>query len=1045
MKKKKSNRIFAVAQEFGIDWKDIINYLAKIDIKKSSKRDNLTSDELAKLKCHFQHIFTDNNGVAIVNNPKNNIFEKDMTKNHNITTTQKANIGLIHDYITLPNVDSVDYNTLNIESDPDIKTLPMVVAQYKKYLKDNTNGISGKIIDGDENEKIGQLSYCNYRSFTDRLMSFFCDIGNSLEKVEDFLPKNDTGNVENSYVIDVLNNQIHSFYEGYTVSKHMPYYVEFEKGSRKFYKCRENAFYGNYQLFSPFDAFNNTSLADLVKISINDFFSGSVKSLPAKSADFYTCDYRFICLMPDVVDDFDFSLRNKLVEYDGYRFLLIPRSIAACYTYLGRINNLPRDIYCVDFDGLKASVVHIEVDYDSNNTSGMPIFRRNTLVKVDIENEWNYIDFARKYINLCLCNKGSNFGDQIVVTKLLSQVIKYNNKYPIETDNNFVFIKKDMFHYSELVKHIKQCKDSIINRITKLYSGRIDFKTIVMCDLVTDVDEKDILNSEDLVSGCQIIKKRLKEYPEEALWEEAIPDMFIETLEKGEYQQLQLVDESRKNQKITLKSMNEGVTLTTGNMNLVLYAGSDRYYLPLLREDNDGKLKPYKRACLYIDHPLKANVKVDLKLQYNYGAVNPFKLNVRPYDFQFSDLVINNDWADFEQLDNPAPEYKEEFKEITEKDIYFFRKDIKDFLTNLDRLKWDLTIKDVNNNNDIIKSQRDINILRSFNKASKGRFYCVQRIFDAAAQQVNYESFKNEELAMNEFASLFKNHILEYFAAFINQDLPIGFDYRDNVYEAFSSLTAQEKAILSYNIASIAIWFGDFYNDSFADNYPQYPVKQIANRFMKFYYEKDLPEYWISLSRRIDIYEDSFDIFGRMYNSLCSVYLSKDKRLDWNRKKLLRSIGYVCWQRESWIFDLYNYPKGPELIDSITNILVKEIKRELQEGIPKAVNNYNPRPLRDYLELLLCVCRIRGIDQTFLDCNSEFTKEIVNDLKEINNNIRAMEKSGIIDSKKPFVTRITKINLPDRYDSMNPLLFALIATLSGGKEKIELAGFTSNG
>ena len=1051
MKKKRSNRIFAVAEEFGLNWKDIVDYLAQIGIRKTSRRDSLSFDELAMIKTYFQHSINENNNTDIINDIITSSLKEADTKNDGselINNNVKG--GLIYDYINLPNVDNVDYSTLEVDNIPSIKNLPIKVAQYERYFKDNEYDQREKRIESNENELIGRLSFCNYRDYTDSLMSFSCDIANNLEKVDNITPRVKTAEGERNYVIDILNNQLHIQSEDYIISRHMPYYVEFEKGSGKYYECRENAFYGNRQLFSPFSAFCNTFLADVAKLSIRDSFSEEI--LPAKNADLYTCDYRFICLMPDVVDDFDYTLRNKIIEYDGYRFLLVPRSVAACYTYLRMFKKIPRFIYCVDFDGPQASVVQIEVDYDKNNASKMPIFRRNTLIKIDAINDGNYIDFAWEYINSCLNTEERRFGHQIVDTKLLSQVIKNNNKYPIETDNQFVYIKKSELCNKEIVKHIKNCKDSI----SKLNSGRSDFKTIVLCDLFESVDEKDVLNSEALASGCQIIRKRLKEYPNEALWEEAIPDMSIETLENGEYQQLKLVDKSQKKQKITLKSMNDGVILTTGDKNLVLYAGSDKYYLPLLRENKENELKPYKQACIHIDKPLKTNIEVELKLQYNYGAVNPFKLNVRPLDYKFSDLIINDEWVDFEQLDNPVPEYKEEYKDITEKDIIFLRKDVKDFLSNLEHLKWDLTLKDINANDDIIGTQKDINILRSFNNAASGRFYCIQRIFDAAQYAITHKSFLNKESALQELSLFFKNYVVEYFAAFLNQDNPVELNYTDKAYSAYSSLTIQEKGVLAYNVASIVIWFGDFYNDSFADNYSQYSVKQIANRFMKFFYEKDLPEYWIPLSRRININEDSFDIFGRMYNSLCRVYLSNDKKLERKRKSLLRSIGYVCWQRKDWIFDLYNYPQGPELVDSITRVLIREIKREVKEDIPKAFDNYNksfngsfkkynPRQLRDYLELLLCVCRLRAVDPKFLDSNSETTRDIVKDLKEINNSIRKLEKKNIIDLQKRFVTRITRIDLPERYVGMNKLLFALIATLSGGKEKIMLAGFTSNG
>ena len=71
------------------------------------------------------------------------------------------------------------------------------------------NDENGRIIEADENERLGRLSYCNYRNFTDNIMSFSCDIVNSLGGIDNILPKNVTTCGESTYVIDVLNNQIH--------------------------------------------------------------------------------------------------------------------------------------------------------------------------------------------------------------------------------------------------------------------------------------------------------------------------------------------------------------------------------------------------------------------------------------------------------------------------------------------------------------------------------------------------------------------------------------------------------------------------------------------------------------------------------------------------------------------------------------------------------------------------------------------------------------------------------------------------------------------
>ena len=46
-------------------------------------------------------------------------------------------------------------------------------------------------------------------------------------------------------------------------------------------------------------------------------------------------------------------------------------------------------------------------------------------------------------------------------------------------------------------------------------------------------------------------------------------------------------------------------------------------------------------------------------------------------------------------------------------------------------------------------------------------------------------------------------------------------------------------------------------------------------------------------------------------------------------------------------------------------------------------DKYNPRKIRDVLELLLCICRLKAEDSSILDCNEQRTKLLVKQLKKI--------------------------------------------------------------
>lgn len=104
---------------------------------------------------------------------------------------------------------------------------------------------------------------------------------------------------------------------------------------------------------------------------------------------------------------------------------------------------------------------------------------------------------------------------------------------------------------------------------------------------------------------------------------------------------------------------------------------------------------------------------------------------------------------------------------------------------------------------------------------------------------------------------------------------------------------------------------------------------------------------------------------------------------------------------------------------------------------PDAINRY-PRKIRDVLELLLCICRLKAEDPSILDCNEQRTKLLVKQLKKIDSDIRKMGEDGRL--KHSFNSRLG-ITAPEAYSRVNPVIYALIETLSGG-EQVSLIGFS---
>ena len=244
-----------------------------------------------------------------------------------------------------------------------------------------------------------------------------------------------------------------------------------------------------------------------------------------------------------------------------------------------------------------------------------------------------------------------------------------------------------------------------------------------------------------------------------------------------------------------------------------------------------------------------------------------------------------------------------------------------------------------------------------------------------------------------------------------------------------------EGSVLIRNMADIACNFGVFYTleDNSADDNMVYET--IENVLSYYKMQKHLKiRYWAPITKYIQRSDDAHNVWIYFCQSLTHLDSRKPQKAIYG----LRAISSVCFQTENWIFDLYHSSTGRDDVERIIDSIVAVLNDEKCLTEKDSQGKYNPRKIRDVLELLLCICRLKEEDPTILDCNDLRTKKLVKQLKRIDSDMRAMKEGGLL--KYTFNSRLG-ISAPEEYSQVNPVIYALIETLSGG-DHVSLIGFS---
>lgn len=720
---------------------------------------------------------------------------------------------------------------------------------------------------------------------------------------------------------------------------------------------------------------------------------------------------RFMCLMPDIVDDFDRVFRAQL-NYRGTPLFQVPRSIALAYTLQAEGWTLPDDFLCLDYDGEDFFAIKICNVIDENNDH---IFIRMGREKLS-GNHPSTHELSLEYLHQYQEKYGLHLSEaaisNLVNTKRLQHLLfEQSKELLLDNDGTVTPLYVDA---------------EILNRIAeRIYSDMVQIQdttgmtVYAMCALFND-SSGSLYNISQLEIGCSAICERAEQG--KTLWQEYLPDLKLEVNRNGCFDQIQLIGDKDRRQNINTFVLDEKVQIPVIDGTVTFPANGAKYYdLPLVREVF-GRHAKEKLARFVLDKPLEKTVQVELSVNYQYGDIDSYQLVAYSKEL---DQTIHSFWLNTEDLvlPNPAPSFSEvklDHRIISEeeaKEVYTaFLQACEKIVSPVrpPRLKYGSVYAMPKFSNRYYSKY-----LFELNKGGMP-YFAIQNFFkrESSSETLPYIS------------NLFKKGVFSIIGGILCGTLPENHELGEDAQTG-----QDESKVLINNMADIACNFGIFFSEKDTDVESEEIFNTIED-ILSLYKQKKYPkiQHWAPMTKYVRSHEDPHEIWDYFRASLAQMNPNRPRSTIYD----LRAISGVCFQTETWIFDLFHSPNGRDEVEwIIENVIATLYDRDcLSERNPQ--DKYNPRKIRDVLELLLCICRLKAEDPSILDCNEQRTKLLVKQLKKIDSDIRKMQEVGRL--KHPFNSRLG-ITAPEAYSRVNPVIYALIETLSGG-EQVSLIGFS---
>ncbi len=835
------------------------------------------------------------------------------------------------------------------------------------------------------NKEYGFIDFSNESEKAENALSNKC----SLKKKDHITPKN-----KQLLSFDIVTGQ---FYDpnNNVIAEPMATYAIYDigEGNQKKYLRKKNAFYYD-DSYMP----NQTSVVgayyndgDVIKRALDDTYDFIFDGFPE-------IDEKLLCIVPDTAGDFNDKIKSQ-VKSANHRFVQLPRSIAAVYSCIdiSRVKSEKEyTVYDFDADKLTKTIIRVEFDEESEKYNFVRYGRRT----FSVDSFDGFPSIAKLYIDML-----SKQNKIVLEESIINNLINTRDIYKVICKKQNILVKNKGQYYT--IKYDERIMGAVVEQIISCVNNDGGNNPIIM--FATHLKEKSFVSVDDVAIGCQRVLKRIEN--KQVIYKEYLPELSLEVIRNGTFDVLELISKKNPPQVITEASMDEEVNIPIENGRFVFMSGRDKLYCPLTREEFGESKKGDKLAMFYDPKifPLKAPVEVELSLKYRYGDPDSYRLIATPLNNEFEE--ITSQWCDDEDRimgNDVIPEYSQPIikSRATEDD---FNDAVSQTYKSL-RRSHNYTLQGGYNGNPPFDNYNNWLALKSLGKIrlSLPLLFSPEKI-NAASEEV----LDNFELLLED--------LLDVYDDCISGNLDSG-----NLHYP-CDFTKEYYSLIRTNILDKLALFGGFCSSDC--DYSSVNLERMVEVMLNSHSLYNL----LPLTTYVTRDKDYYGIWDKV-DQLINYTVKNNKNLS----SIVRGLSAIAWRNSQWIYEFGQI--NDNVLDEVITTIFDEfysLFRDLKDN--GKFKGDNPRAMRDILEALLAIVRLKPCNSTVmkkLDCNRKMIKHFVNDLKELD----MIAKNVLL--KHPFVSRID-VDVPENLRNVSSVVYPLIETLSDGNA-VKLTGFTED-